>query len=93
MAAVGERMTAGELMEWNAYEQTYGSLLIHERIDSGFAMVAMILAKAFSSNGSRYQMRDFMPRWYQELTKDAELEKGISQLRMLVDDGGAPSQQ
>ena len=79
-------MTAGELMDWAAYERTYGSLLIHERIDAGFAQVSLILAQAFSSNGKRYKMRDFMPRWFQELTADDELVRGMEGLRALVAD-------
>lgn len=71
-------------MEWAAYEQVYGSILPHERIDAGFAMLALILAKANGDN--RSTMRTFMPPWYQELTREAELERGMQTLRLLVND-------
>jgi hypothetical protein len=84
-------MSAGELTEWAAYEQTFGSVLIHERIDAGFAQVSLILAQAFSDGRRRYSMRDFMPPWYQDLTADEALAKGMGQLLALVGDG-EPSQ-
>lgn len=73
-------------MEWQAYEQTFGSLLVHERIDAGFAQVSLILAKAFSDKGARYRLRDFMPKWFRDLTADDELARGMGQLQALVDD-------
>jgi hypothetical protein len=83
---VVEEMSAGELMEWQAFEQTFGSLLIHERIDAGLAQVSLILAKAFSDKGSRYSMRDFMPKWFRDLTAEQELTRGMDQLKAMVDD-------
>jgi hypothetical protein len=79
-------MTAGELIEWQAYERVFGSILVHERIDAGFAQVSLLLAKAYSDKGARYSMRDFMPPWYRDLTADQELTKGMGELRALVDD-------
>lgn len=78
-------MTAGELMEWQAYEQTFGSLLIHERIDMGFAQVSLILAKSLGS-AKKATMRDFMPKWFQDLTADEELARGMAQLAGLVNE-------
>lgn len=83
---VAERVSAREVTEWAAYERVYGSALVHERIDAGFAQVSLILAQAFSSGSKRYTMRDFMPRWYQDLTAEAELEKGLAYLKGLVAD-------
>lgn len=68
------------MTEWRAYEQVFGSILPHERIDAGFAQVSLILAKANSKPGTKYAVRDFMPEWYRELTADAELEKGMAML-------------
>lgn len=85
MAVVGEVMSAGELMEWAAYERVYGSLLPHERIDAGFAQVSLILAQAFASNGKRYSFRDFMPKWFRDLTADDALAQGMAALRGMVD--------
>lgn len=80
-------MTAHEVMEWQAYEQVFGSLLIGERIDAGFAQVSLLLAQAFSDKGKRYKMRDFMPPWFRDLTADAELAKGMAMMKGLgVDD-------
>lgn len=70
-------MTAHELMMWSAYERTFGSLLIHERLDAGFAQVSMML-----SDG-KHKLRDFMPRWYQDLTADEELARGMEMMRGL----------
>lgn len=65
------------MTEWTAYEQVYGSLLIHERIDAGFAQVCMMLAQ----DGKRHTQREFMPPWFIELTREAELEKGMGMMR------------
>lgn len=77
-------MTAGELTEWTAYEQVYGSVLVHERIDAGFAMIGYLIAKAFSDGKRTMTVRDFMPEWYRELTKDAELQKSMAWLKGLA---------
>jgi hypothetical protein len=81
VSVVGETMSAGELMEWGAYEQTFGSLLVHERIDAGFAQVSLILANAFSKR--KFRFRDFMPQWFRDLTQEQELERGIGILKAL----------
>lgn len=71
-------------MEWQAYEQMFGSLLIHERIDMGFAQVSLILAKAFGAK--RGTMRDFMPKWFRDLTADDELSRGMAAVAAMVND-------
>lgn len=71
-------MTAREVTEWQAYEQVYGSMLVHERIDAGLARVAFML-----SNGQG-EFREFMPQWWQDLTAEAERERGIAWLRGLA---------
>jgi len=76
------------MMEWMAYEQVYGSILVHERIDAGFAQVSLLLAQAFSDGKKRYTMRQFMPQWFKDLTAEAELEKGVAWLKGLVDANG-----
>jgi hypothetical protein len=48
-------ITAHELMEWAAFEHVQGPILIHERIDAGFARLA-------GSLGGR-PPEDYMPRW------------------------------
>lgn len=82
-------MTSREVMDWQAYERVYGSILPHDRIDAGFAQVSMILAQAFSKPGARFTIRDFMPPWYQELTADDELARGLASLRMMKGDAVA----
>ena len=71
-------------MEWSAYEQTFGSLLILERIDAGFAQVSWILAQAFGDGKRRHQMRDFMPPWFQDLTEDEGIAQELAMLRGLT---------
>lgn len=62
-------MSSTELTEWTAYERVYGSLLPHERIDAGFAQVSWLMACLWGSKKrGEYKIRDFMPRWYQDLT-------------------------
>lgn len=67
-------------MEWTAYEQVYGSLLIHERIDAGFALIAMMLAQ----DGKKHTQREFMPPWFLELTKEADLDRMIQTMKRVA---------
>jgi hypothetical protein len=62
---VGEAMTSAELTEWMAYERVYGSVLAHERIDVGFAMLGTLVHNLWSKKPRKIQ--DFMPSWFQEL--------------------------
>lgn len=69
--------------EWSAYERVYGSLLVHERIDAGFALLGMLIAQTNSDGRRRYKQRDFMPEWYVELTKDDELARMMQTMRQV----------
>jgi hypothetical protein len=53
------RMSTRELVEWEAFEEEMGPLLIHQRIDSAVAILAA--QRAGSENVS-----DFLPRWERE---------------------------
>lgn len=59
-------MTAAELTEWTAYEQTYGPLLVQDRVDIGLAQVSLILARLLGKK-SKHTLRDFLPAWWQGL--------------------------
>ena len=85
-------MTAREMMEWNAYERVFGSILPHERIDAGFAQVSYMLAQAFGDPGRRYAVRDFMPPWYQELTAEDEMARQMTLLRGMKGEAVANNQ-
>jgi hypothetical protein len=61
-------MTSAELTEWMAYERVYGPILIHERIDMGFAQLAWLITRLLAKK-TNLKPQDFMPPWYQELTK------------------------
>lgn len=87
MSDVAERVTSAELTDWMAFERVCGSMLVHERIDAGFAQVSLILAKAFGGDkAKRLTPRHFMPPWYQELTAEDELKRGMGQLLKLAHD-------
>jgi hypothetical protein len=58
-------MTSAELTDWMAYERVYGSVLAHERIDVGFAMLGTLVHNLWSKKPRKIQ--DFMPPWFQEL--------------------------
>lgn len=46
--------------------------------------MSLILAQAFSDGKRRHKMRDFMPGWFQELTREDELLAGMKAVRGLV---------
>jgi hypothetical protein len=65
-------MSSAELTEWMAYERVYGSILIHERIDMGFAQLQWLLVRLWTKAKRKLTPADFMPPWYQELTRHGE---------------------
>ena len=83
-----EQMTAAELNEWAAYERVFGSLILGERIDAGFAMLAAMLAQAFGRKGTRAKPRDYMPPWYRELDAEQQLAQGWAALAALAQGNG-----
>jgi hypothetical protein len=56
-------------MEWAAYERVYGPLLVHERIDLGFAQLYYYLVSLLGQKkrGQQYNLRDFLPKWMRDL--------------------------
>jgi hypothetical protein len=63
-------MSSTELTNWTAYERVYGPILVHERIDVGLAQLQWLVTRLWASK-NKLTPRDFMPPWYQELTKGA----------------------
>lgn len=52
-------MSARELMEWSVFEETFGPLTLHERMDGAAAIIAF----AHTGQGN---VSDYMPRWEKE---------------------------
>ena len=87
MSVVGEAMSSNELTEWVAYEQVYGPLLPHERIDVGFAQTGMIMARLWGGKQTRnLKTRDFMPAWYRELTQGDAVRQGFEALMKMAEE-------
>lgn len=76
-------MTAAELTEWAAYEQTYGPLLVQDRVDIGLAQVCLILAKLLGKK-SKHTLRDFLPPWWQGLMKQRSDEGVVRGMEALM---------
>jgi hypothetical protein len=58
-----------------AYEQVYGPLLVHDRVDIGFAMCAYVMAALWSKG--RHKPQDFLPPWLKELTKPERSDAAV----------------
>ena len=84
-----DRLSGRDLTEWAAFEQVYGPILVHERIDVAQAMICTILANS-SGSKRRYELKDFLPRWDQAPRTDEVVGK-MEQLFGLAK-GGDPSQ-
>lgn len=52
-----------ELIEWAVFEEDFGPLTLHERIDGAAAMIAYAL---HVSAGGKGDLKDFIPRWERE---------------------------
>lgn len=48
-------------MEWTAFERLHGPILLHERLDVGFAMLNYVTAKV--AGAKSVQPKDFLPQW------------------------------
>jgi len=82
---VGETMTSGELTEWAAFEQVYGPILVHERIDVGLAQLGWIMARLWAKPRHELKLRDFMPGWYQNLTQGDAVLQGYEALMKMAE--------
>jgi hypothetical protein len=54
-------MSAREVVEWSVFEQSFGPLTIHERVDHAGAVGAWVTASVNSDK--RLRLEDFIPRW------------------------------
>lgn len=62
-------MPAAELIEWTAFERVYGPILVHERIDFGFATLTYYLVSLLSQKRQRRKLAKFLPYYMQELLR------------------------
>lgn len=53
-------MSARELAEWARFEEDFGPLTLHERLD---AMAGHIAYTVHATAGGSGRMSDFMPQW------------------------------
>ncbi len=62
-------MSAREHTEWAAFERVYGPLLLHERMDFGFARLNYYLVSLLGRQrrGRSYKLIDFLPKWWRDL--------------------------
>ena len=65
-------LSGADLMEWSAFEQLHGPLLITERIDAAAASICALIANVMGAGKKRYQPSDFMPRWGGEVAQSPE---------------------
>lgn len=71
-------MTTAQAMEWLAYEQVAGPLLVHERVDLGFATLAYQLNALLGRK--RVGFRDFLPPWLRPKRQYHDPLKGFQEL-------------
>lgn len=72
-------MSSAELMEWAAFEQVHGPILVHDRVDFGLTQVALILANAFSKR--RVDIKKVLPPWHrQQQRSDASVAKALERM-------------
>lgn len=74
-------MPSAELTQWLAYERLHGPLLLHERIDLGFAVLTYYIVNLWSKK--HHKLKEFLPPWY-EATPADPLE-GFKQLMALAE--------
>lgn len=62
-------MTGAELVEWTAFEKSFGPLTVQERVDAAGATAAW---GARSAMGSKSAPGDYLPDWKQKRQQTAE---------------------
>lgn len=55
-------MTGQDLAEWAAYEQSFGPIVVHERIDAAQAMASSVNARLARAKGDLRAVK-FLPQW------------------------------
>ena len=75
-------MSAAEVGDWAMYEELYGPLLVHDRIDYGLASVAFTVAKI--GGAKRAEFRHFLPPWLRELAAEDSVRRGFERLRQMA---------
>ena len=58
---MAEEMTSAELMEWAAYEQVAGPIVVHERVDIAAAIIGTLIARL--GGDKRTRPEDLIPKW------------------------------
>lgn len=75
---LGETMSGRELMEWTAFERVHGPVLVHDRIDVGFAMLARTIANLLGNR--RFKIQHFLPPWLREAAEEASVRDAFASL-------------
>lgn len=60
IAEAKERMTYDEVLAWSEYIRMRGSLNIGNRLEQGFALIAMMISRACGGNSD---ITDYMPHF------------------------------
>jgi hypothetical protein len=55
-------MTGHDLAEWAAFEQSFGPIVPHERIDAAQAMASSVVARVHRAKGD-LRATKFLPQW------------------------------
>jgi hypothetical protein len=56
-------MSYRELIEWEAFVEEFGPVTLHERLDSGFAL---LMQQQAAYHGDQRSVEEFLPRWERE---------------------------
>jgi hypothetical protein len=55
-------MSHRQLVEWSVFEEDFGPLTVHERIDANAALISHAIVNALT-NGQAGDVADYGPRW------------------------------
>jgi hypothetical protein len=67
-------------MEWSAFEQVYGPILPHERIDFGLAHVAYRIIEVNSRHPPKFEK--FLPRWLRNLGRPEPMDASALEAKL-----------
>jgi hypothetical protein len=78
-------MDSLELTRWAAFEQEYGPLLVHDRIDMGFGHLMFLLAQVYHAPRTpKPQFKDFVPPYIRKRLEEGT-RQSAEQLKAVMD--------
>ena len=76
-------MTGHDLAEWEAFERSFGPIVMHERIDAAQAMASSVNARVHRARGD-LRAQKFLPQWEGARRQEQTADEMVEALRRMA---------